>query len=124
MSVRFCLCILYSTLLISFNLPLKTVSFSAHPVLSGSSSTTPTPVGSDDVVSSSVQPSAAETVRLLQSASAAASASAGGGGGGEGEGGGGTAAVAEGEEDENMVTTIDEVCVCVRVCVCVCVCVC
>ncbi|CAI7990919.1 hypothetical protein GBAR_LOCUS584, partial [Geodia barretti] len=39
---------------------------SQPPVLSGSSSTTPTPVGSEEVVPSSGQPTAAETVKILR----------------------------------------------------------
>ena len=55
------------------------------------------------------QTSAAETVKLLQSASAAASGKKMEGAGGDGGSGGGeTSRVVEGEDD-NVVTTIDEV---------------
>ena len=77
-------------------------------VLSGSSSTTPTPVGAEEGVSSSGQPSTAETVKLLQTVSSATSTTATGGRERRAAGGGGTAA--EGEKDDNIVTTIDEVC--------------
>ena len=71
-------------------------------VLSGSLSTTPTPVGSEDARSST-----ADTVKLLQSASAAAAAATSDKKT-EDEAGGDP--VAEpGDEDDNVVTTIDEV---------------
>ena len=62
--------------------------------MSGSLSTTPTPVSSEDAGST-----AADTVKLLQSASAAAAAAANDR----------NAQDTAGDEDDNVVTTIDEV---------------
>ena len=81
---------------------------SQPPVLSGSSSTTPTPVGSEEVVPSSGQPTAAETVKILRTATGVANTSTTTGGGGRERAGD---AAPEGEEEDNIVTTIDEVCV-------------
>ncbi|CAI7999164.1 Microtubule-associated serine/threonine-protein kinase 1 [Geodia barretti] len=75
-------------------------------VLSGSSSTTPTPVGSEEVVPSSGQPTAAETVKILRTATGVANTSTTTGGGGRERAGD---AAPEGEEEDNIVTTIDEV---------------
>ncbi|CAI8020099.1 Microtubule-associated serine/threonine-protein kinase 3 [Geodia barretti] len=75
-------------------------------VMSGSSSITPTPVGSEEVVPSSGQPAAAETVKILLTATGVANTSTTTGGGGRERA---RDAAPEGEEEDNIVTTIDEV---------------
>lgn len=85
-------------------------------VLSGSLSTTPTPISSEDTTSAPT--STADTVKLLQTASAAAATSGKKGEGegeaeGEAEGEGGDSSAgdttnATEEEEDNVVTTIDE----------------
>ena len=66
-------------------------------------------MGSEEVVlSSSGQPTAAETVKILQTATGVANTSTTTGGGGRERAGD---AAPEGEEEDNIVTTIDEVCV-------------
>ena len=93
----------------NINAPVSLPFFPMFPfacaVLSGSSSTTPTPVGCEDAASAPT--TAEETVKLLQSVSAAASGKKTGSGG-DGATTGETTSVAE-EDDDNVVTTIDEV---------------